>query len=204
MAAHVVLLNGTSSSGKSAIAGWLQNLGPHPYLVTGFDQPMQSLPFSINRMSNEGDQPTDLEWAEWVMSRSGTGISELRLGSLARATLGAMHRYAADLVRSGVNVVLDDLLIDDDIQKQVVDALAGLDVWLVGVRCPLAVVVERETARGDRMVGLAKSQFSSIHQDVPYDVEVDTSQATAQACAEEILREIGSGRLPTAFARLPA
>jgi chloramphenicol 3-O phosphotransferase len=196
MTGHIVFLNGTSSSGKSAIAGRLQNLGTPPYLATGFDHAIQSLPFSINSMTSEGDPPAEFDWAQCVLSRTEPGISELRLGPLARATIAAMHRYAGDLARNGVNVILDDLLVDEEICRQTVDALVGVDVWFVGVRCPLAITVEREVARGDRMVGLARSHFETIHAHGPYDVEVDSSTHTAEEAARVILADVTSGRRP--------
>jgi chloramphenicol 3-O phosphotransferase len=59
-------------------------------------------------------------------------------------------------------------------------------ILLVGVRCPLEVVEERERTRQNRRNGLARSQFNVIHESKPYDLEVDTSVLSPEACAKVI------------------
>ncbi|WP_081086791.1 phosphotransferase-like protein [Burkholderia stagnalis] len=41
--------------------------------------------------------------------------------------------------------------------------LIGFPVFIVGVFCSLEKLIEREKMRGNRTIGLAESQFKSIH-----------------------------------------
>jgi chloramphenicol 3-O phosphotransferase len=58
-------------------------------------------------------------------------------------------------------------------------------LW-VGVRCDPAIATARETARGDRIAGMAARQARRVHQGVVYDLEVDTSHTEALECARVI------------------
>ena len=71
-------------------------------------------------------------------------------------------------------------------QQRWQQALDGLDVLWVGVRCDGTVAAGREIARGDRVPGMAASQAEVVHQGVFYDVEVDTTHTEALACARAI------------------
>lgn len=71
------------------------------------------------------------------------------------------------------------------------EAVEGLEVLWVGVRCETTVAAGRETARGDRVPGMAASQAEAVHQGVFYDVEVDTTHAESLACARTIAARVG-------------
>ncbi|AWV05249.1 hypothetical protein DM992_39180 [Burkholderia sp. JP2-270] len=62
--------------------------------------------------------------------------------------------------------------------------LIGLPVSIIGVFCALEVLIEREWARGDRKIGLAESQFHSIHANRHYDYVVDTSLSNSSECGQ--------------------
>jgi chloramphenicol 3-O phosphotransferase len=74
----------------------------------------------------------------------------------------------------------------------------------VGVSCTLDELLRRETARGDRMAGLARYQHRRVHWPRPhYDLEVDTTAEPAAALARAILGHISS-KAPFAMADLAA
>ena len=64
----------------------------------------------------------------------------------------------------------------------------GLDWTLVGVRCPLAVIEQRERERRDRTLGQAAAQFAVVHaHGGTYDAEVDTSELSPEDAAARIV-----------------
>jgi chloramphenicol 3-O phosphotransferase len=202
MSAHIVFLNGASSAGKTSIAGWIQNLATVGYFMTGWDHMAQALRLDVNRISNDTDEPSEHPWFEWVMSTTRPGLTDFRIGMLGRTLMTTMHRSAAELVRSGINVLVDDVFFDQEVVRSTVEIFDGLPVWYVGIRCPVDVVEAREVARGDRMVGLGRVLSEVVHTFGPYDIEVETSQVSARQGAERILAAIGSGARPSAFARM--
>ena len=91
---------------------------------------------------------------------------------------------------------LDQSFLDDYL-----DVMAHELLYFVGVRCPLAVIEQREARRLGRFPGTAESHFISCHAHDTYDIEVDTSTTTPQACAELIVKRIATGP-PEAFRQL--
>ncbi len=63
-------------------------------------------------------------------------------------------------------------------------------LW-VGVRCAPEVAARRESARGDRVPGMAAAQAELAHRGVSYDLEVDTSHTTSVECARTIAARVG-------------
>lgn len=84
------------------------------------------------------------------------------------------------------------------------DSLAGLEVFLFGIRCPLPVAQERERARDDRNLGvpieLDVPEFDLVHSHGPYDAEVDTSTTSVADSVDMFLAALS--RPAIAFARL--
>src|SRR5580704_10090005 len=96
-------------------------------------------------------------------------------GDRFMAIYGGFQLAVAALVRGGVNVILDDLTLDGATdQARWDEALQGLAVCWIGVRCAPGMAAEREARRGTRLPGTARHQAESVHQGVRYDVEVDT------------------------------
>ncbi len=53
----------------------------------------------------------------------------------------------------------------------------------VAVRCDPAEMARRERARGDRPIGLAAAQATTVHRGIAYDVELDTTDLDPDAAA---------------------
>ena len=70
-------------------------------------------------------------------------------------------------------------------------ALSGLDVRWVGIRCDVDAATARERQRGDRYPGLARGTSRAAHLNASYSVEVDTSSATADETAVTLFEHLG-------------
>ncbi|MFJ6387162.1 chloramphenicol phosphotransferase CPT [Streptomyces sp. NPDC091972] len=182
MTTQVIVLNGGSSSGKTALARALQTVLPEPWLAFGIDDFVDSMPPALQE-SDAGLEVT----ADGTVS---VGADFTRLEAAWRAGLAAT-------VRAGARVVVDDVFLGGPhSQERWRDALAGLDVLWVGVRCVAAVAAARESARGDRVHGMAEKQAELVHRGVVYDIEVDTTRTGSLDCARTIAAAVctGSGR----------
>ena len=102
-----------------------------------------------------------------------------------------MRRCVAVLAQQGINVIVDDLLFKSDYLDDYRLALAGLEVWFVGVPCPLAVVEQREAQRPGRFPGTATSHFHEVHaHGQVYDIEVNTGKQDPVSCAKDIVARL--------------
>jgi len=85
--------------------------------------------------------------------------------------------------------------------------LEGLPAIIVGVRCPITVVLERRRATWGEAAAdetRARAWDTAVHAPGIYDLELDTAQLTPEACAEAIRQRLESRIPPDALSRLAA
>ncbi|CAM5229801.1 chloramphenicol phosphotransferase [Streptomyces spiroverticillatus] len=176
---RIIFLNGTSSSGKSSIAGeLLKILDDGVFFHLAVD--------SFNAMRTKRDLgPDDLDAA------------------LRRTRMG-FHRSIAAMAEVGNDVIVDHVLSEPWRLVDCLNVLPPEDVLFVGVHCSLDELARREEARGDRPSGLAALQYDLVHEHGDYDVECDTSTTDLRECAELIKKFLPRRPTPTAFTRLRA
>jgi chloramphenicol 3-O phosphotransferase len=174
--AQVIMLNGGSSSGKSGIARCLQAVLPDPWLVLGTDTLVAALPASVLGSA------AGIEFAADGAVTVGPGF---------RALEAAWIAGVAAMARAGARVIMDEVLLGGAAsQRRWQEALTGLTVLWAGVRCDPAVATGRETARGDRVAGMAAAQAGLVHHGVVYDLEVDSTHTEAMDCARVIAQAL--------------
>ena len=162
----MIVLNGGSSSGKSGIVRCLQAELPEPWLALGVDVLVDAIPARTIEFAPDG------------------GVN---VGSEFRTLELAWMAGVAAMVRQGARVIIDDVFLSGAAsQQRWRDALDGLEVLWVGVRCDTEVAAGRELARGDRVAGMAASQAGVVHEGVVYDLVVDTTRTESLAAAREI------------------
>lgn len=143
----IILLNGTSSSGKTCILHALQDIMEEPYLDTGIDKFIWMLP------ERYLERPL---WDDILGLATSTG-------ELGHRLMGGMHQAIATLSKSGLNVVADHVLVEPGWLDDCVRLFAELPAYFIGIRCPLEVLIEREKSRKNRTLGQAEAQFPLMH-----------------------------------------
>lgn len=172
----MIVLNGGSSSGKSGIARCLQAVLPDPWLTLGTDTLVEAMPASL-RTSNAG-----IEF---------TGDGAVNVGPEFRTLELAWINGIAAMAHAGARIIVDEVFLGGaNSQQRWRQALGELKVLWVGVRCESTVATNRETARGDRIAGMAAAQANLVHQGVTYDLEVNTTHDEAMKCAQIIATKI--------------
>ena len=195
---RVVILNGTSSAGKTTIGHAFRESQSDPWLLTGVDlfQSQMSPRWFVHLVDG---QPTGAPG--WRIAWDGDRLASVTLGPVAQQVMAAMYEAVAALARSGVHVIVDDVLHDAGRRRSMVAALRQRDVYIVAVRCPLDVAEQRERDRGDRRPGGARLFFERAHVEMEYDLEIDSSQVPAPEAAQLIADRLAAGP-PGAFARM--
>ena len=103
-------------------------------------------------------------------------------GPVGQRLAAGMRAAVAACARAGNDMVVDDVFVDPAWLDGWRSELTGLECLLVGVVAPLAVLEERESARGNRIAGEARFQFDAIHSGIEYDVTVDTAHQSPEEC----------------------
>ncbi|MGW2639764.1 phosphotransferase-like protein [Streptomyces sp. NPDC001348] len=172
----VILLNGTSSSGKTSIARELLGMLEGSW----FHMPVDA----FHAMRCDRDMAGEDLQAE--IDRTAKGF----------------HRAVAGMAAGGNNLVVDHPLSRRWRLLDLLDLLVPEDTVLVGVRCPLPELERRENERGDRQAGLAAMQYHQVHSHALHDIDVDTSLHSPRECAALIRRFLADRPRPTAFETL--
>jgi chloramphenicol 3-O phosphotransferase len=158
----ILLLNGASSSGKSTLARMLQARMPTPFWH-----------ISIDHLRDSGVLPT-------ARIRS----KEFDWRALREPFFIGFERSLVAYAEAGNDLIVEHIMESEAWLMRLATTLSGLDVFVIGVHCPLEELERREIARGDRPVGDARRDFHRIHSYCSYDVEVDgTADAAANADA---------------------
>jgi chloramphenicol 3-O phosphotransferase len=200
-AGKIIFLNGSSSAGKTTLAIMLQQILEEPFQHMALDQFRDGLPGRYRGLNSPEGSPGSDGLNVVPTQHEGERVTEIRFGPHGEQVLRGMRRAVAAFAREGNNVIVDDLLFKPDYLRDYAIALGGLDAWLIGVRCSLDVVNEREARRSGRFPGTATSHFYGVHaHGCEYDLEVDTSHATPRACADMIVERIQTA--PTALRRM--
>jgi len=185
----VILLNGTSSAGKSQLTLALQVR--LPYVRFGIDD------FVYERAP-----------ARWFDNPEGfvrvphNGAMIIEYGSEALKLWRAYHRAVRACVDEGLGVVVDDAILTRELLDDWLITLSGVDVFFVGVHCAEKELIARERARRDRMIGSAVAAIDRVHGHAIYDLEVDSTTTPSSALAKQIVAGFGTRQRPSAFERM--
>jgi chloramphenicol 3-O phosphotransferase len=201
---QIVILNGAPRSGKSSIAGAIQDSFEGPWMNLGVDVYAQATPprYRPGIGLRPGGERPDLE-------------------PLVPVFYAALYEAIAAHSRLGLNVVADVGHHHADAQPRGIltdcaRRLAGLPVLFVGVRCPIGTIMARRNAgsadggyvtgtAADPEPGPVMAWQREVHLPGVYDLEVDTALLSALQCADAIRAHLnGGGDRPSAFERLAA
>jgi chloramphenicol 3-O phosphotransferase len=180
---RIVLLNGVGSSGKSSIAGALQQIASAPFLHIAMDAFLEMLPAaSFNRPDG-----MTFETGE----QNGKPIVAIHTGPVAQRAMRGMRHAVAAMAAEGNNLIVDEVMLGEDKAADYARLLRPFDVCRVGVFAPLDVLEARERQRGDRLIGLSRWQYDRVHTAMNYDLEVHTDTGSAMQCAVLIKQRFG-------------
>ncbi len=183
---RLIMLNGTSSAGKTSILTELQKKLPQLYLLAGLDKFLNFLPESYFKLP---------QWNE-VM-----GLSN-RSGPIGDVLISGMHRSIRALLDSGNNVLADQVFINSNWVAEAASLFSGCEAYLIGIHCPKEFIVQREKDRKNRTLGSSALQFDVVHQVTEYDFSIDSSLNSPEKNAEIILEFLKTEVAPFAFQSL--
>lgn len=153
----VIILNGTSSSGKTSLAQASQLISSEPFLRCSLDAFWEMTPPHIPASSSTFPQ------------------LKLAMAKSVRALAETGHKIIVDTIFSGVQTYTE-------LSKE----LNEIEFAMVKVECSLDELEKREKTRGDRKLGLAKSQLKSVHEGLIYDLVINTNELTPEEGAKSI------------------
>lgn len=185
----IVLLNGTSSSGKTSISMELKNQKEMPFHHLSIDN------FFGNYNDFIDNTYPDIEPTREVNDQVVAEILFDPIGSVYYATIKLFSEM-------GLNVIVDTVIDNDKRFNDFHALLYDHPTLFVGVLCSREELTRREQIRGNRTIGLAHSQFDKVYSFDEYDLEVNTEELSPTECADKILGFIKSEQDYSAFKKL--
>lgn len=219
MSGQIIIVNGTSGSGKSTTCELFAKQADDFWLLYGIDHFLaKTLP---GQFGHHGARSREGIHAEPLDPDDPDGPLRWRLGEKGMAAFQVLHEWAAAASRQGCNIILDHLLMTDPpVLQDCIERLRGLPVLLVTLRPPFEVLQQRIATRSmgvasepsnhspeqlqtirDRLHRLRPWFYDSVYANTITDLEVDTvAHSPGQVCAM-IRTRLAQGP-GTAFERL--
>lgn len=185
----IVLLNGTSSAGKTSISLELTNQKEILFHHLSIDD------FYHNYNDFINNKFPDLKPVR--------KLDDEVIGQIIFDPIISMYYATIKLFSEmGLNVIVDTVIENDKWFNDYLDVLFDYPTLFVGVICSKEELARREQIRGDRKIGLAASQFDKVYSFNEYDLEVNTEELSPTECAGKILNFIKSDQDYAAFKKL--
>ncbi len=189
---RIVVLNGTSSAGKTTIATGFRDTRAEAldyWFLAGIDDVLSKLPLPWLDLGFPGGPGAACHDGLGFVS---TGSDRrVHVGRLCRELLRAYQSTVADAAKRGLNVIVDDVVLDSVMWADWQAVLDGLTVQWVAVKCDRDDAKARELARGDRPIGMVDAQFEVVHTYADYDHEINTSLLNPDDATSALLRFLG-------------
>ncbi|MFA7603230.1 MAG: AAA family ATPase [Novosphingobium sp.] len=219
MAGQIVIINGTSGSGKSSTAERFQQRANGYWLLYGIDhflagtQPAQ--------YGHHGSRSREGIHAEPADPADPDGPLKWNLGPKGVQAFATLHEWIAAAARQGCNIVFDHLLMTGTpVLADCIWRLQGLPVLLVTLKPPYEVLEQRVAERQmtkklpvdllgedaarkivDRLTRLRPWFYESVYGNEIADLEIDTSRHDVDEVCAMIEARLAEGP-GTAFERL--
>jgi chloramphenicol 3-O phosphotransferase len=149
---RIILLNGTSSAGKSTLAKALrQKLEP------------QFCFYASDQLADAGFRPAQ---------------AEARTAGREKF-FEAFHRSIPAFAAAGLDLLVEHIVEKQSWADDLAKLLSPFDTFWVGVHTPLSELERREQLRRDRQIGEAALHLKT-HSFCHYDVEVDSMQPISE------------------------
>jgi chloramphenicol 3-O phosphotransferase len=181
MTGKIILINGASSSGKSTLCRALQASHEEPFWHYSIDHFRDAGVLPVKRMENG-----DFAWSD-----------------MRAAFFEGFHRCLPALAEAGNNLIVEHIVETKAWMCRLVRFLEPIDVFFVGLHCPLSELEKRELQRADRRVGEARQDHDLVHTFCTYDLEIDSIQPLEDN-VNTVLFAWQSRTRPSAFDRMLA
>jgi chloramphenicol 3-O phosphotransferase len=181
MPGRIIFVNGASSAGKTTLCRALQ---------AHLDAPFWH--YSIDHFRDTG-----------VLPPPRGDVVEFSWQRLRPAFFEGFHRCLPALAQAGNDLLVEHIVETRQWMTRLVRLLAPIDVYFVGLRCPVDVLEARERARGDRRAGEARQDDATVHSFGVYDLEVDSTRPLAEN-VRRVIAGWTSRTRPSAFERMHA
>jgi chloramphenicol 3-O phosphotransferase len=220
MPGQIIIISGTSGSGKSTTCELWAKRSEQFWLLYGIDHFLSAT--MPAKFSHHGGRSREGIHAEPLDASKPDGMLRWRLGPYGARAFRTLHDWVAAASRAGCNIVLDHLmLLDPPILQDCIWRLKDLPVLFVSLKPPFEVLLERVAKRTmdkkipaqelfgndgiriavERLNRLRPWFYDAAYANECYDLQIDTVKYNPEEVCVLIERRLAQGA-GTAFAAL--
>lgn len=219
MPGQIVIINGTSGSGKSTTCDLFAKRAQEFWLVYGIDHFLGST--YPRKFGHGGERSKEGIHAHPVDPAEPDGNLRWTISDKGLKAFGVFHEWLAAASQNGCNIILDHLMMTDPpLLQDCIRRLEGLPVLFVNLKPSYDALVARIEQReignrfsnssfdGDqvrqskeRLLRLRPWFYQAVYENTCYDLEIDTVQHTPEQVCEMIENRLAAGE-GTAFSEL--
>jgi chloramphenicol 3-O-phosphotransferase len=212
VAGQIIIVNGTSGSGKSTSCELFVKRANEFWLLYGIDN-FLSATFPAN-FSHHGLRCKEGIYAHPVDENDPEGTLRWSFGEQGTKAFQALHEWVAATSRQGCNIILDHLMMTDPpVLQDCIWRLQDLPVLLVTLKPPFEVLMERVATRKmeksvpgsqyssssaaqrarERLNRLRPWFYDTIYANDCSDLEIDTVQFGPEEVCQLIEKRLAEG-----------
>ena len=211
MAGQIIIVNGTSGSGKSTTCERFAKAADDFWLLYGIDHFLGSA--FPRAFSHHGERSAEGFFAHPVNEDNPDGPLRWSFGEQGSKAFGAFHEWVAAASRQGCNIILDHLmLVDPPLLQDCIWRLQGLPVLFVTLKPPYEVLMERIAKRDiglrfnnssydseqvaktrQRLERMRPWFYEAVYANPVCDLEIDSSDNGPDEVCEHIRQRLAMG-----------
>lgn len=220
MPGQIIIVSGTSGSGKSTTCELFAKRSEDFWLLYGIDHFMAGT-FPA-KFGHHGPRCHEGVYAHPIDEADPEGPLRWSFGENGRRAFAAFHEWVASASREGCNIIVDHLtMLDPPLLQDCVARLQGLPVLFVSLKPPFEVLMERVANRQmdkklptaelgaddpvrrilERLTRLRPWFYDAVYANDCYDLQIDTEAHDPEAVCDMIQRRLAEGP-GTAFDQL--
>lgn len=195
---HIILIAGTTSSGKSTLCQSLKRTMRSPCIQFGIDNVVTMLapkylgiPITSDEIKHFKPKPEQALGFYLIMPGPSVDnpyqYATVQLGALARLALSAHFHAIKFISQCGINVISDQVFSFKDEYLEAKAVLEDMPTFWVAVNADNETLLAHEKKRGNRFPGHTIGLFLQMHKDIANDLELDSGKMTPQQEAQAIL-----------------
>lgn len=195
MSPAIIVINGTSSTGKTTTARTLQKIFPKPLFYLGLDlwisetlcERFWEPAVRIEDIKHNQENQLGTHFLLPHTEHNPTPWPMVGSGPASDAAIYVMHQTAVDFYQRGYWVIIDHVFLASRWYQNFMETTKDCQRFLIKFTSEEAILEQREKARGNRMPNVFRALNECIHQNVAYDLLIDTSHTTPLSTAESIM-----------------
>ena len=159
--------HGASSAGKTSLVKAFCATHPFNYKPVYIDEFIKTL--------------TPAQWKKW----SGSDEDWAKIGMV-------FNDHLKTIFDKHPNLIADAFYKSPTAREHLFKTLGRENIFYVQLYCKLTVLERREKERGNRKIGLARSQHAALYAFDAYDLKIDSTELSREETANKLINAINA------------